>query len=221
MHEVHEGAGCVGETEGQHEELEVTVACAERGLGHVLWVDANLVVAAAQVDLAEVLRALQTVEQFVDTRQRVAVLDGDVVQRTIVDAHAHGAILLLHEQDGCTEWRLARLNEASLGQFLELLLQFGQLGGTQTEGGSAWRGRTGNELDTMVHLARWRQSRWQLLREHIAVGRQHRGAKRGGRGGRSRSHGERETGITHTMPLRKKPMNAGHIVRCWELRRAS
>ena len=103
---MHEGGGRVGQAEGQHEELEVTVARAERGLRHVLGRDANLMVAAAQVDLAEVARTLQPIEQLVDARQRVAVLDGDVVQRAVVDAHAHGAILLLHEQDRRTEGRL-------------------------------------------------------------------------------------------------------------------
>ena len=36
MHQVHEGGRRVGQAERQHEELEVPVARAERGLGHVL-----------------------------------------------------------------------------------------------------------------------------------------------------------------------------------------
>ena len=46
VHQVHEGGGRVGQPERQHEELEVPVARAERGLRHVLGVDADLVVAA-------------------------------------------------------------------------------------------------------------------------------------------------------------------------------
>ena len=100
-------------------------------------------VAAAQVDLAEVLRALQPIEQLVDARQRVAVLDGDIVQRAIVDAHAHGTILLLHEQDRCTERRLARLDEAGLRQLLELLLELDQLRCTEPKGGPTGWSRVG------------------------------------------------------------------------------
>ena len=88
-------------------------------------------VAAAQVDLAEVLGSLQPIEQLIDQRKRIAVLDGDVVERTIVDTHAHGAIFLLDEQDRSAEGRLARLDEACLDEFLQLLLELLELSRTQ------------------------------------------------------------------------------------------
>ena len=126
-------------------------------------------VAAAQVDLAEVLGALQPIEQLVHTRQRVLVLDGDVVQRAVVDAHAHGAILLLDEQDRRTERRLGRLDEAGLDQFLELLLQLGQLPGRHTERGPTRGLRAGHQLDLVVDLSRGGRPGWKLVGEDVPV----------------------------------------------------
>ena len=98
LHQVHEGCRCVGQPEGQHQELEVTVAGAERGLVDVRVVDANLPVAGAKVNLAETLRAVQAVEQLVDARQRVLVLDRRRVERAVVDAQSQRAVGLAVEQ---------------------------------------------------------------------------------------------------------------------------
>ena len=75
VHQVHEGGRRVGQAEWQHQKLVVPVACAEGGLRHILRRDADLMVAGAQIDLREVARTLQPIEQLVDPRQRVAVLD--------------------------------------------------------------------------------------------------------------------------------------------------
>src|SRR6185437_11670388 len=117
-HEMHEGRGRVRQTEGQDTELEVSIASAEGRLRYVTLGDTNLMVTGPEIELREVLRALKPIEQLVDARQRVVVLDGHVVQRTVVDAHTQLAILLLHEQDGCTERRLTRLDATSPEQFL-------------------------------------------------------------------------------------------------------
>jgi hypothetical protein len=127
VHEVHEGGGGVGQTEGKYEELVVTVAGTEGSLRHVLVCDADLVVSGAKVDLAEDSGSLQAVEQFVNPGEGIAVLDGDVVESTIINTHTHGAVFLLHEQDGSTERRLGRSDEASGGQLGQLLPELGQL----------------------------------------------------------------------------------------------
>ena len=134
MHEVHERGGSVGEAEGEHEEFEVTVAGAEGGLGNIAGVDANLMVAGAEVNLGEILGTLKAVEEFVDARQRVAVLDGDVVECAIVDAHASGSVLLLDEQDRSAEGRLGGLDEASGSEFVELRAEFSELRGGHVVG---------------------------------------------------------------------------------------
>src|SRR3954468_17306582 len=71
MHQVHEGAWCIGEPEWQHQEFEVPITCAERGFRYIRRIDADLMVAAPQIELAEVLGSLQSIEQFIHQRKRV------------------------------------------------------------------------------------------------------------------------------------------------------
>ena len=97
VHQTHESCWCIRETEGQNEELEVTIPRTKGGLGNIGRIDANLVIPTTKIDLTEVLRTLQPIEEFVHTRKSILVLDGDLVQCTVVDAHSHGAVLLLHE----------------------------------------------------------------------------------------------------------------------------
>ena len=62
MHQVHERGGRVGETEGKHEELEVTVACTKRRLRYVLLNDADLMITRTQIDLTKIFRTLKPIE---------------------------------------------------------------------------------------------------------------------------------------------------------------
>ena len=62
VHQLHEGAGRVAEAHRQHSVLEAAVACAERGLLHVLLCDANLMEARAQIDLCEILGSPDAIE---------------------------------------------------------------------------------------------------------------------------------------------------------------
>ena len=54
MHQMHERAGCVGETEWEYHEFEVTVTRTKGGLRFVAGSDTNLVIARTQVELGEV-----------------------------------------------------------------------------------------------------------------------------------------------------------------------
>ena len=98
MHQMHERRWCIRQPERQHQELEVTVTTSKRRLRYILVRDANLMVTGTKIDLAEYSRTVKSIEEFVDTRQRITVLDGDLVQRAIIDTHAHGTVLLLDEQ---------------------------------------------------------------------------------------------------------------------------
>ena len=68
---------------------------AEGRLLHIGRVHAHLMVAAAEVDLAKELRALELVEELVDHRDGVFVLDGALVESTVVDAEPPRSIMLL------------------------------------------------------------------------------------------------------------------------------
>ncbi|CAN0904617.1 hypothetical protein LINGRAHAP2_LOCUS23192, partial [Linum grandiflorum] len=46
--------------------------------------------------------ALDLIEQVINSRKRILVVDGDLVQPSVVDAHLHCAILVVHKEDRCT-----------------------------------------------------------------------------------------------------------------------
>src|ERR1700694_2708541 len=76
--QMHEGCWCIGEPEGQHQELEVTVASPECCLLNVRFMDADLMISGFEIDLGEVPSTLQSIKQLIDSWQRVLVLDGDL-----------------------------------------------------------------------------------------------------------------------------------------------
>ena len=70
---------------------------------------------------------------------------------------------------GAPNGDLRRTDEASLPQFLELLLELGQLGGAQSDSRTARRRRPGYEFDPVVHLPRWRQTGRERVGEDVPV----------------------------------------------------
>ena len=63
-------------------------------------VDGHLMIASAQIDRREHFRAVETIHEVVYAWDRVAVYFGVRVQSAKVNTHTHGAILLLHEEEG-------------------------------------------------------------------------------------------------------------------------
>src|SRR4051794_22296747 len=94
-----EGGRGVRQAHRQYGPLEVAVTRAERGFGAILLGERDLVESGAQVDLAEIARSLQSIEQILHVRQRVAVAHGEVVEAAVVHAEAKRAILLLRKDD--------------------------------------------------------------------------------------------------------------------------
>ena len=139
IHGTHECSRSVGQAKREDSPLEVTVTSAKRGLVHILIFNADLVVARAKVNLGEDARAHETIDELFDARERILVLDGDLVQRTVIDSHEETAILLAREDDRCAEGALAWLDEALVEELRNLLLHLVHLSVRQTEGGT--RGR--------------------------------------------------------------------------------
>ena len=88
VHQMLEGGWRVGQPHRQHGPLEVTVARAECSLGAVLFGEQDLIEPSAQVDLTEVLRALQSVEQIFYVRERIAVAHCEVIETAVIYAEA-------------------------------------------------------------------------------------------------------------------------------------
>ena len=79
-------------------------------------------VARPQVDLREVLCTLKLVKQVIDPRERILVLDYDLVQFSEIDAQTKCTILFLHKQDWCTPRRSTGSYETLIQQLLQLFL---------------------------------------------------------------------------------------------------
>ena len=73
---------------------------AEHRLCDVCGVHTDLVVARAEVQLGEELGAMQLIQQFIDQRNRVRVLDGDGIEGSVVDAEPPRSVGFLDEEDG-------------------------------------------------------------------------------------------------------------------------
>ena len=71
----------------------------EGRLRYVVLFHGYLVTARGKVDGGKVFSFSQSVQQVINARQRVTVLDGLLVQSLVVDAHAAPTILLQNEED--------------------------------------------------------------------------------------------------------------------------
>ncbi|KAJ9544358.1 hypothetical protein OSB04_024065 [Centaurea solstitialis] len=65
----------------------MTITSSERCLGNIFFSNSHLVISGSKIDLGEVSCSLQLIEQIIDAWQRVTVLDSDLVQLPVVDAH--------------------------------------------------------------------------------------------------------------------------------------
>src|SRR3954468_2502477 len=114
-----ERGGGVGETEWHHLVLVVAIAGAEGGLLDIILVDSDLVVTPTQVDLGEHLGTKEPVSEVVDEGDGEAVLDGDVVQGMVVDAHSEGAIFFFYKYDRGAEGGRAGFDGAILAEVVQ------------------------------------------------------------------------------------------------------
>ena len=78
---------CISKVKRHHKEFERPVPCSARCLRFVSLGDAYLVVPEAQVEFGEVPRFTKLVKQVRNQGNQIFILDGDLVERSIVDAH--------------------------------------------------------------------------------------------------------------------------------------
>ena len=111
LNEALEDAGSVSKTKWHDCVLEEAEMRAECSLPLVSVADTDEVEGILQVNDREELAALNAVEEVVNERERVAVLLGDGIEATVVDAEPELASLLAYEQDGGASRRGGASNE--------------------------------------------------------------------------------------------------------------
>ena len=77
----------VGEPERHHHELVMPVTSPERCLLDIFIPNPHLVISRPQVYLGEPRRSLQLIEQIINPRQWIMVLDCQLVQLPVINAH--------------------------------------------------------------------------------------------------------------------------------------
>ena len=99
IHHPLKGRWGVAESKEHDRGLVQTSIGPEGSLPLVAFLDANVVVPPSYVQLGEVLRIVQLVHQLLDEGQRVPVLDGVLIEPSVVLDRSKGAIPLEDEKE--------------------------------------------------------------------------------------------------------------------------
>jgi hypothetical protein len=99
--------GALDRPNGTDSEFVLAVSCPESRLVDVRFLYPELVVALLEINFGEHRGASfsNPVQEFINPGERVTVLDRDVVECTVVNAHAESAVLLADKQHRCTKLR--------------------------------------------------------------------------------------------------------------------
>jgi hypothetical protein len=128
IHQGLEGSGGVAEAVRQYDEFEVTVAGVEGSFGNILRRDADLVVRSTEIDFGEDGSTSHAIKEIIHARQRSSVLDGELVESAVVDAHTERTAFLFNENDGGAKGRGRGADVATFLELGELAFKLCQLG---------------------------------------------------------------------------------------------
>jgi hypothetical protein len=93
VHRVHEVSGGVGQTKRHHQIVIKIVSVGESSLWDIFFMDLDLMIARAKVNLQKDLCSNQLIEQEFNTGQWILVLHNYCVEWSIIDAQPLGLIL--------------------------------------------------------------------------------------------------------------------------------
>jgi hypothetical protein len=88
VHEVHEVGWGICETKRHYQELVKTITSGESGFRNVARSNLDLVITRTKVDVREDFGTSQLIKKNIDSGKRVFVLDGDCIERSIIDTHS-------------------------------------------------------------------------------------------------------------------------------------
>ena len=97
MYEVHECCWRIPQSKGHHRKLNVPIARLKRCLRDICLPNPQLMVTSAKVYLGVDLSFSQLIKQISNPRQKVPILDRNLVQLSLIIAQSKGLILLLHK----------------------------------------------------------------------------------------------------------------------------
>jgi hypothetical protein len=98
VHAILECRWCIGQSKWHDEELIISIVAPESSLRDILLSEFDLMISISDINLQKIHYSMQLIQNIIDPRDRVHVLDCLLICIPVVDAHPHGSILLL-EQD--------------------------------------------------------------------------------------------------------------------------
>ena len=104
MDETHEYYQRIRQSEGHHRELKVPILRPERCLRDTYLPNPRVMVTLAKVYLRVDSRSPQLIEEIINPRQWVPILDRNPVQLLVVNAQSKGLVLLLCKQSRSAPW---------------------------------------------------------------------------------------------------------------------
>jgi hypothetical protein len=101
----------------------MTIAGSEGSFLHIIWMNVDLIISPMKINLGEYLGMVESVQEVINQGNGELILDGDLVECSIVNAHAQASILFLHEDDWGTKGGDTRFNGSILEELVEFFLE--------------------------------------------------------------------------------------------------
>jgi hypothetical protein len=99
IHAGLKGSWCIDKAKRHNKELIVSKMASEGCLVHSLLPCPDLMVSKAQINFGEVYCPMQFIQYFIYSGNEVSVLDGSLIQCSVIYAHAHSSILLFDQHN--------------------------------------------------------------------------------------------------------------------------
>jgi hypothetical protein len=97
VHQVHEMCRSIGESKQHNQILVQPVPGGEDSLRNIFWMDLDLMITQMEIDFGKDFITGKLIKENIDTGQWIFVLDGDDIQRSVVNTQPQGLVFLLHE----------------------------------------------------------------------------------------------------------------------------
>src|SRR5712672_1357122 len=134
VHKGLEGRGCVTKTEGHDEWLKEAERALEGCFPFVTFADTDVIVTPADVELCEVTRSLELIDEFGNKRKRSGIFDGDIVNGAIVLDGPKGATASFgDEEERYSQRRRGRANVTFLQVVVDVFFEGEILSRGETE----------------------------------------------------------------------------------------
>src|SRR3954463_2475537 len=166
VHKPREGGRCVGETEGHDRLIIQAIAGGESCFRNIFLANLDLMIPTSQVKLREHHSSSKLIEEIINPRKGIFVLDGFSIESPIVNTKSISLVSLLHKDGWATPRRGTVLNKTQLLLLIELTFEFRQLRRTHFIRPLGDRSRARFKLNDKLNLT-IRRHTWQLFRKDI------------------------------------------------------